>query len=280
MEYDATNADRLGEKSPDCRLFFFHRGKEGPMLTGRIHSVESMGLVDGPGIRTVIFLQGCRLRCRYCHNPDTWAMESGKAMELQPRELVERLVRFKPYYSAGGGVTFSGGEPLLQPEFLRTALELCREEGIHTCLDTAGCGLGDYQAILRHTDLVLLDVKHYTPQGYRDITGSSMEAFETFRAAVREAGIPLWVRHVVVPGLTDSPGHLAGLEEYLADWPNLERVELLPYHTLGVYKYRALNIPYSLEGVPPMEEEKLKDWTRRLNQRCCRGTHERKEREV
>ena len=242
------------------------------MTVGHIHSVESMGLVDGPGIRTVIFLQGCRLRCRYCHNPDTWALESPSAQDLSPQELVERLVRFKPYYGQTGGVTFSGGEPLLQPEFLREALALCHEAGIHTCLDTAGCGLGDYGAILAHTDLVLLDVKHYTPEGYRSITGAAMEEYNRFLEAVRRAGTPLWVRHVVVPGLTDSPGHLAGLEEYLDGWPSLERVELLPYHTLGVHKYRALNLPYSLEGVPPMEEDMLKDWTRRLNEHCCRNT--------
>ena len=238
------------------------------MAMGRIHSIESMGLVDGPGIRTVVFLQGCRLRCRYCHNPDTWATENPAAQELSPDVLVRRLVRFKPYYGQAGGVTFSGGEPLLQPEFLAQALALCHEAGIHTCLDTAGCGLGDYGAILRHTDLVLLDVKHYTPQGYRDITGHSMDAYDAFLAAVRRAGTPLWVRHVVVPGLTDSPEHLAGLEAYLTGWPNLQRVELLPYHTLGVHKYKAMNLPYSLEGVPPMAEENLTDWNRRLNALC------------
>lgn len=238
------------------------------MSVGRIHSVESMGLVDGPGIRTVVFLQGCRLRCRYCHNPDTWAMETPATQELTPDGLVKRLARFKPYYGQTGGVTFSGGEPLLQPEFLKDALALCHEAGIHTCLDTAGCGLGDYGDILAHTDLVLLDVKHYTPQSYRDITGQPMDAFNAFLAAVRRAGTPIWARHVVVPGLTDSPEHLAGLEAYLAGWPNLHRVELLPYHTLGVHKYRALNLPYTLEGVPPMEEDKLKDWTEQLNQRC------------
>lgn len=251
------------------------------MTVGHIHSVESMGLVDGPGIRTVVFLQGCRLRCRYCHNPDTWALESGKTQELTPQELLERLVRFKPYYGRTGGVTFSGGEPLLQPEFLARALELCRGAGIHTCLDTAGCGLGDYGAILDHTDLVLLDIKHYTPQGYRDITGQSMEAFEGFRRAVREKGTPLWIRHVVVPGLTDSPAHLEGLEAYLSGWENIQRVELLPYHTLGVHKYQALRIPYTLEGVPPMEERDLETWNRRLNETCRRNTTQmRKEREL
>lgn len=240
------------------------------MAVGRIHSIESMGLVDGPGIRTVVFLQGCRLRCRYCHNPDTWSERSDKAQMLSPQELLKRLMRYQPYYGSTGGVTFSGGEPLLQPEFLTEALALCRQAGIHTCLDTAGCGLGDYEAILGHTDLVLLDVKHYTPQGYQDITGWPMEEFNRFRRAVQAREIPLWIRHVVVPGLTDSQEHLEGLEEYLSQWKHIRRVELLPYHTLGVHKYEALNIPYSLKGIPPMEEKRLKDWNRRLNETCCR----------
>ncbi|OUQ78493.1 pyruvate formate-lyase-activating protein [Flavonifractor sp. An100] len=251
------------------------------MTVGRIHSVESMGLVDGPGIRTVVFLQGCRLRCRYCHNPDTWSMENHKALELRPQELVDRLVRFKPYYGAEGGVTFSGGEPLLQPEFLAQTLRLCQKAGIHTCLDTAGCGLGSYEGILDHTDLVLLDVKHYTPEGYERITGQSMEAFEGFWQATQRKGTPLWVRHVVVPGLTDSREHLEGLEHYLKTWKHIQRVELLPYHTLGVHKYQTMGIPYPLEGVPAMEEGKLEDWNRRLNEVCCRTmTQIRKEREL
>ena len=134
------------------------------MAMGRIHSWESMGLVDGPGIRTVIFLQGCRLRCRYCHNPDTWELCGGGTLE-SPEETVNRLMRFKPYYGADGGVTFSGGEPLLQKEFLTEVLALCKSRGIHTCLDTAGVGCGGYGEILKNTDLVLLDVKHYTPEG-------------------------------------------------------------------------------------------------------------------
>ena len=132
------------------------------MTMGRIHSWESMGLVDGPGIRTVVFLQGCRLRCRYCHNPDTWEL-CGKGTLESPEETADRLMRFKPYYGTDGGVTFSGGEPLLQKEFLTEVLALCKSRGIHTCLDTAGAGCGGYGEILKNTDLVLLDVKHYTP---------------------------------------------------------------------------------------------------------------------
>ena len=241
------------------------------MREGLIHSLESMGLVDGPGIRTVVFLQGCALRCRYCHNPDTWGREHPAAERISPGELLRRLERFRPYYGEQGGVTFSGGEPLLQPEFLLESLKLCRRAGIRTCLDTAGCGLGDYGEILAYTDLVLLDVKHYTPQGYRQVTGGDMEPFLQFVEEVKKARVPMWARHVVVPGLTDGEKHLEGLEEYLRTLPRVERVELLPYHTLGVHKYAALDLPYPLEGVPPMEEARLRPWTQRMNRSRVRG---------
>ena len=238
------------------------------MTKGQIHSIESMGLVDGPGIRTVVFMQGCNLRCRYCHNPDTWNLQNEKAEWLSPNELVRRLTRFQPYYGKNGGVTFSGGEPLLQPEFLEETLPLCKQAGIHVCLDTAGCGRGQYASILKNTDLILLDIKHYTPEGYRAVTGRSPDEFLHFLDAVQQMNIPLWIRHVVVPGLTDSDEHLEGLENYLRTIRNIQRIELLPYHTLGIHKYAALGIPYPLEGIPPMDSEVLTDWTARLNQLC------------
>ena len=244
------------------------------MTVGRIHSIESMGLVDGPGIRTVIFLQGCHLRCRYCHNPDTWAAEDAKNQLLSPEAVLERLERFRPYFGKKGGVTFSGGEPLLQPAFLRETLALCRRAGIHTCIDTAGCGLGDYEAILANTDLLLYDVKHYTPQGYRAVTGREQDETLRFLDCAQRMGVPLWVRHVVVPGLTDGDAHLEGLEACLRTLRGIERVELLPYHTLGVAKYRALGIPYSLENVPPLPESALAAWNQRLNQTCCHNETE------
>lgn len=223
------------------------------MKTGLIHSFESMGLVDGPGIRSVVFLQGCTLRCAYCHNPDTWACSGGTL--TQPDALVKKLSRFQSYYArSGGGVTFSGGEPLLQPEFLAESLRLCRAAGIHTCLDTAGVGLGNYAEILAHTDLVLYDVKHYEPESYRRITGHTMDQTLPFVEALREHETPVWVRHVVVPGLTDSRAHLRGLRDYVKTLPNVQNVELLPYHLLGRNKYDVLGIPYPLEGVPAMDK--------------------------
>lgn len=215
--------------------------------------MESLGLVDGPGIRTVVFLQGCGLRCQYCHNPDTWAPTGGES--ITPAALVQQLRRFLPYYTrSGGGVTFSGGEPLQQPEFLAETLQLCREAGIHTCLDTAGVGQGGYAEILRFTDLVLYDVKHFTPSGYEALTGRPMTETLRFVEAVRQAGVPMWVRHVLVPGLTDSEEHLRGLARYAQTLPRVQRVELLGYHLLGVSKYHTMGIPYPLEGVPALPE--------------------------
>lgn len=243
------------------------------MGQGVIHSIESLGLVDGPGIRTVVFLQGCRLRCQYCHNPDTWEQaDTDDAKRMSAEELVRRLIRFKPYYGQTGGVTFSGGEPLLQKDFLLEVLRLCRAAGIHVCLDTAGCGDGDYEGILALTDLVLLDIKHYTDDGYRLVTGQERTESLKFLEVAQRMETPLWIRHVVVPGLTDGEAHLQGLREYLKALKHVERVELLPYHTLGVSKYAALGVPYRLEGVPPMRAEELTHWQQILNEDLCQDT--------
>lgn len=238
------------------------------MTEGYIHSIESMGLVDGPGIRTVIFMQGCRLRCKYCHNPDTWALTSDKAEKFTAHELVKELLRYRPYQGADGGVTFSGGEPLLQKDFLVESLALCKQHGIHTCIDTAGAGTGDYEKILSLTDLVLMDVKHYDSKGYRELTGSDISESERFLRTACSMNKALWIRHVVVPGLTDSEDHFKGLEEYLKTIDNIKRIELLPYHILGVSKYKAMGIPYPLENIPPMDESELKEWNMRLSKLC------------
>lgn len=236
------------------------------MTYGCIHSIESMGLVDGPGVRSVVFLQGCRLRCQYCHNPDTWSLTGKGAQQISAEALVKKLSRFKPYYGDNGGVTFSGGEPLLQKEFLLEALQMCKKTGIHTCLDTAGCGDGSYEEILRYTDLVILDIKHYTEDGYRKVTGREAEESLRFLDTVQKMNVSLWIRHVVVPGLTDGDEHLKGLRDYIKSLKNVERVELLPYHVLGVHKYKALGMNYPLEGVEPMNPEVLSDWQVLMNQ--------------
>ncbi|MGI6014144.1 MAG: pyruvate formate-lyase-activating protein [Oscillospiraceae bacterium] len=234
------------------------------MVTGNIHSIESMGLVDGPGIRTVIFLQGCRLRCQYCHNPDTWQLDGGKTMT--PDELVEMLIRYKAYYkSSGGGVTFSGGEPLLQRAFLLESLKRCKEAGIHTCIDTSGYGVGGYEEILAYTDLVLYDVKHTTSEEYHTVTGAAMDETLRFLQAAQTANVPLWIRHVVVPGLTDGEAHIRALGQYIKGIRGVQRVELLPYHLLGVNKYRVMGQAYPLEGVPAMDEETIKQYQHLLD---------------
>ena len=229
------------------------------MVKGKIHSIESMGLVDGPGIRVVVFFQGCKLRCAYCHNPDTWQLNGG--IEMTPGEIVQKIVRFKQYFNrSGGGVTFSGGDPLLQSQFLLECLKLCKQNGIHTALDTAGFGDGNYDEILKYTDLVLLDIKHTSSKGYVALTGKSATDVNIFLETLRKSKSRVWVRHVVVPGLTDSKEHITKLAKIISEEvPNLDKVELLPYHVLGVSKYESLSIPYKLKGVEPMDKDKTKE---------------------
>lgn len=233
------------------------------MVKGNVHSIESMGLVDGPGIRVVVFLQGCALRCKYCHNPDTWATNGGEG--YTPEQLVNKIERFKTYFaSSGGGVTFSGGEPLRQPEFLLETLKLCKSKGINTCIDTAGYGFGDYDEILKYTDLVLFDIKHFTPEGYKNITLMNIDESLKFLEAMKRNNTKMWIRHVVVPGLTDDVEHLKELKKYIDEIPNVEKVELLPYHLLGTNKYEGLGIKYPLENVKAMDKELIKKYQKEI----------------
>lgn len=227
------------------------------MTIGKIHSIETMGLVDGPGIRVVIFLQGCSLRCKYCHNPDTW--EYGCGEEYTPAQLVNKIKRYKPYFNtSNGGVTFSGGEPLRQPEFLIEVLKLCKKEGIHTCIDTSGFGVGMYDEILKYTDLVLFDIKDLTREGYKNVTLMNIDESLKFLEAVQNSGTKMWIRHVVVPGLTDGEEHIRELKKFIKTLKNVEKVELLPYHLLGVNKYENMGLAYPLEGTPQMDKEVIK----------------------
>ena len=230
------------------------------MIKGKIHSVESMGLVDGPGIRVVVFMQGCTLRCLYCHNPDTWTLDGNKdALDFTPEELVNKISRFRSYFEkSGGGVTFSGGDPLKQPEFLKETLKLCKEAGIHTTLDTSGVGFGDYEEILKYTDLVLYDVKHLTREGYKDMTGIEIDETQKFLEACKKMGTKMWIRQVVVPGKTDSEEYIRELGKFIKTLDNVEKVELLPYHLLGVNKYETLGIKYRLEGLEAMDKEAVR----------------------
>jgi len=227
-------------------------------MMGKIHSIETMGLLDGPGIRFVAFFQGCRLRCAYCHNPDTWSLNNGE--EIAAEELLQKVLRFKPYFAkSGGGVTCSGGEPLMQPQFLLKFLKLCKEKGIHTAVDTAGFGQGNYEEILKYTDLVLLDIKHVSAKGYQELTEGNIEELKTFKKALDNSKVKLWIRHVIVPGITDSQEHLDKLKKMISSFRNVEKVELLPYHTLGINKYENMGIKYRLEGLKPMCKERTRE---------------------
>jgi len=230
------------------------------MAQGRVHSIESMGLVDGPGIRIVIFLQGCKLRCAYCHNPDTWT--KGGTL-YNSKELLKKILRFKPYFdNSQGGVTFSGGEPLLQDEFLLEMLKLCKDNGIHTAVDTAGYGCGNpdiYKEILKYTDLVILDIKQVDDVSYKSLTGKSMKGFREFTSVLVLSEARVWIRHVVVPGITDSKENIKKLVPIISTLKHVDKIELLPYHTMGLEKYKSLEIPYTLEGVSPMDIEITKD---------------------
>lgn len=228
------------------------------MIKGRISSIETLGTLDGPGIRYVVFLQGCKLRCLYCHNPETWDI-NGKAEEISPQELVKNVEKYKNYFGKDGGVTFSGGEPLLQPEFLLESLKLCKEKGIHTCLDTAGVGFGEYDEILKFVDLVILDVKAVETAEYKKITGLNMDKFCEFVEICQRLNKKLWLRQVIVPNLNDDKQHIEKLNNFVSKLKNVEKVELLPYKTIGVHKYKTLNLKYRLEGVEELSESKLKE---------------------
>lgn len=224
-------------------------------MIGRISSVETLGTLDGPGIRYVAFLYGCSLRCKYCHNPETW--HGKKFEELSPTALVDKIEHYRNYFGETGGVTFSGGEPLLQPEFLVECLKLCKEKGIHTCIDTAGVGLGDYAEILKYTDLVILDIKAVDELEYKDLTGRDISHFKTFLSQLKKSHCKVWIRQVIVPGINNTKDHILALNDYVKSIPNVEKVELLPYRTMGVTKYKTLNIPYSLDGIPDLSQEEL-----------------------
>ena len=233
-------------------------------MKGRINSIESLGTLDGPGIRFVVFLQGCRLRCLYCHNPETWDLK-GESVEIFPQTLVEKVEKYKNYYGEDGGVTFSGGEPLLQPEFLLECLRLCKEKNIHTCLDTAGFGFGDYEEILKLTDLVILDIKAVEDDEYTHITGQKMNKFFEFLEVSQKMNKKLWLRQVIVPGINDDKAHIEKLKQFASTIKNVEKIELLPYKQIGVHKYKTLNLKYRLEGVEELSQEKLDELNSYLN---------------
>lgn len=227
-------------------------------MIGYLNSIETMGLVDGPGVRFVAFLSGCKLRCLYCHNPETWKINETD-IKITPEEFVEKVKRYIPYYEKEGGVTFSGGEPLLQSEFLLSTLKLLKQEGIHTAIDTAGVGNGEYEEILKYVDLVILDVKASNDKLYQYITGRDISETLKFIEVCNKLDKKMWIRQVIVPGINDTKENILELNEFLKQIKNVDKVELLPYHTLGNEKYKKLGIPYPLEAIKDMHESKIKE---------------------
>lgn len=234
---------------------------------GYLHSMESMGLVDGPGIRTIFFMQGCPLRCAYCHNPDTQAINKGKA--ITPSEVLKIAKRYRPYYGQDGGITFSGGEPLLQARFINECAERLQNEGISVTLDSSGYGAWqDVPELFDNLDCILLDVKAFDPAAFQDLTLSPMAPYFRFLEAIRARFQgSLWIRHVMMPGVTDNERSMDRLLQTIEPLVRLVgKIEILPYHRLGLEKYRELGQAYRLEGMPEMNVERaaeLEDYARR-----------------
>lgn len=233
------------------------------MVRGNIHSIETCGTVDGPGLRYVVFTQGCLLRCQYCHNADTWKIGEGKTVSVE--ELMKDVKTYIPFMKAsGGGITFSGGEPLLQLDFLLEMFKACKKAGIHTTIDTSGgcfsfdCSfLSKLDEVLKYTDLVLLDLKHFDSKQHIKLTGKPNVHIKNFALYLNDKKIPVWIRHVLVPGITDTKENLQSLGRFIDSLDNVEKIEVLPYHRLGVYKWEALGLKYPLEEVQAPTEESV-----------------------
>ena len=231
-------------------------------IKGRIHSVESFGSADGPGVRYIVFLKGCNMRCQYCHNPDTWAKDGGELMT--PEEELKKALRYKTYWKEKGGITVSGGEALLQIDFVTELFRLAKEKGVNTCLDTSGNPFSleepfksKFDELMKYTDLFMLDIKHMDDAAHRKLTGQTNQNILEMAAYLSDHGKAMWIRHVLVPGITTEEDELHRLRSFLDTLKTVERVEVLPYHTLGVFKWKELGIPYQLEGVDPPTKEQI-----------------------
>ena len=232
---------------------------------GRIHSFESFALVDGPGVRCSVFLHGCALRCKYCHNPDTWQPCENLTL-MSPEELHKKLLRYRPYWKSNGGVTFSGGEPLLQMDFVTETCRLLKKDGVHTCIDTAGQPFAPkdpdwmrrFDELMDVTDLFILDLKQYDDALHRELTGYGNENILAMARYLSDHGKEMWIRHVLVPGITDDEVDLTNMSTFISTLKTVSRVEILPYHTLGVAKWEKLGLDYPLRGVPTPTDEEIR----------------------
>lgn len=239
-------------------------------MNGRIHSIETCGTVDGPGLRYVIFTQGCLLRCQFCHNPDTWKLNKGNEMSVS--EIIDDIKTYLPFFQAsGGGVTVSGGEPLLQLDFLIELFKECKKLGIHTTIDSSGgCFtrsphfMERLEELLTLTDLILLDIKEIDPVKHKELTGMSNEHILDLAQYLSDKDVPVWIRHVLVPTISDNDEDLTKLSEFIKTLKNVKKIEILPYHKLGIYKWESLGLEYKLKDVEPPTEERVKNAERIL----------------
>lgn len=241
---------------------------------GRVHSVESFGSADGPGVRYIVFLKGCNMRCKYCHNPDTWAKcgENDGAKLMTPQEVLKTAMRYKAYWKQTGGITVSGGEALLQIDFVTELFKFAKEKGVNTCLDTSGNPFtveepffGKFNELMKYTDLFMLDIKHIDDEEHKKLTGQTNKNILDMAQYLSKNGKKMWIRHVLVPEITTDERYLKQLREFIDTLKTVERVEVLPYHTLGVFKWKELGIPYQLEGVEPPTKEQIECAKRILN---------------
>lgn len=246
-------------------LVMHHYNKPMEQILGNIHSLESFGSADGPGVRYIIFLRGCNMRCKYCHNPDTWAKKDGN-MLMTADEVLQKALRYKNYWKNNGGITVSGGEALLQIDFLIELFRKAKEKGIHTTLDTSGNPFTrenpffeKFNVLMEYTDLFMLDIKHIDDECHKKLTGCSNKNILDMANYLSDNNKDMWIRHVLVPGITDSKEQLTNLKEFISTLNSVKKVEILPYHTLGVFKWEQLGIPYGLENVNPPTKEQIEE---------------------
>ncbi len=231
-------------------------------MLGNVHSIETFGSVDGPGIRFVIFLKGCAMRCLFCHNPDTWVKEGGTPIDSD--ELIEKALRYRPYWGKEGGITVSGGEPLLQIDFLIALFKKAKEEGINTCIDTAGQPFSrknpffsKFEELMKYTDLLLFDIKHIDEEKHKELTGHPNQNIIDMFRYLDEINKPIWIRHVLLPGYTDNDAYLYRTRAFIKTLNNVKRIDVLPFHKLGEYKWEKLGYPYKLKEVETPKKERV-----------------------
>ncbi|MBE9388095.1 pyruvate formate-lyase-activating protein [Vagococcus salmoninarum] len=233
-------------------------------VVGRIHSTESFGTVDGPGVRFIVFTQGCRMRCEFCHNPDTWKIGGGR--EVTSDEVLEEALKYRSYWGEKGGITVSGGEPLLQLDFLTDLFKKAKALGIHTTIDTCGKPfsheepfISEFSELMKYTDMLLFDIKHIDAEGHKQLTKNTNDNILEMAKYLSDIKKPVWIRHVLVPERTDYDEYLIRLNAFIETLENVDKVEILPYHTMGRYKWEELDLEYPLEGIDPPTQERVKN---------------------